>query len=478
MVHEFPSRRNSPLKIGRIRDVLEYIPKVRDLPYDIHFYAYDNPLDSSNITSKDWEKLSQIIKLLYKSYRGFVIMHGANTMAYTASALSFMLTNLNKPIILTGAEIPLVELHSDAESNVIRSIRAVGSGDALYINEVCILYGNSLIRGNRATKKHTLSTTQGFYSPNYRNLGTVEHDKMQLEHRLLDRPKTDADILNITGKIVPKRIFIMDVYPDMDMRIFDYIIQDDKLDGLIVRTYGTGNGPDDDSSGFLSKLEKLVDAGVIIINLSQCREGRVELRLFETNAGLFDKGVINGGDMTTEAAYCKLKVLFSEGMTIEKIKQRMQENLMGELSYSAYSIKYEEQKDSKYYVDPFFYGERKDGYSIDSTCIEKAVLRIKGIRLCEATDAEIARELSISVFLNSGQDFLSHDNLICTFCHNFEPDPKSGKIEDFSINLEVTENVRDIVTAGFHAVDMQIRSNSAHKFSFDRLQLSIFTRDS
>ena len=289
MVREFPTKINSPLKIGTIREVLNYIPKVRNLPYDIHFYAYSKPLDSSNISSKDWEKLAQIIKLLYKSYRGFVIMHGANTMAYTASALSFMLNNLGKPVIITGAEIPLVELHSDAEQNLIRSIRAVGSGDALYINEVCILYGNSLIRGNRSTKKHTLSTTQGFYSPNYRNLGTVEHDKMQLEYRLLDRPKSNASILKITGEIADKKIFILDVYPDMDMKIFDYINQENDLDGLIIRTYGTGNGPDDESSGFLIKLEKLIDDGVIIVNLSQCREGRVELRLFETNAGLFER---------------------------------------------------------------------------------------------------------------------------------------------------------------------------------------------
>lgn len=213
MIRKDESQADSPLIIGGIRDVVRYIPKISSLKYDIHFYSYGKLLDSSNITSKDWCTLAQIIKLLYKSYKGFVILHGANTMAYTASALSFMLgKDLRKPVIITGAEIPLVELHSDAEQNVIRAITAVGSDISSYINEVCIFYGNLLLRGNRATKKHAISTTEGFYSPNYENLGTVEHDKMQLNHRFLRKTESRAESINATEILPDKKICMLDVY--------------------------------------------------------------------------------------------------------------------------------------------------------------------------------------------------------------------------------------------------------------------------
>lgn len=486
MIRKDETQADSPLVIGGIRDVVRYIPKISSLKYDIHFYSYEKLLDSSNITSKDWCKLVQIIKLLYKSYKGFVILHGANTMAYTASALSFMLgKELWKPVIITGAEIPLVELHSDAEQNVIRAITAVGSDDSSYINEVCIFYGNLLLRGNRSTKKHAISTTEGFYSPNYENLGTVEHDKMQLNHRFLRKAENKAEIINSTETLPDKKICMLDVYPDMDMSIFDTINQNGDLNGLIIRTYGTGNGPDYEDpdkpeSNFLRKLEKLITQNVIIINLTQCNEGQVELRLFETNAGLFDIGVINGGDMTREAAYCKLKWLFAQEVSlgIEGIKQKMQENLVGELTFNAYTLKYESGQNTCFYVNPFYYGDNINfsHYQIDSSLINDAVLRIKGVKLL--TDSPISEkdELSVSIYLSpGGTKHLMSDNLICTLSQKIEKD-LDGKVIDININRQVTERVRKIVNAGFDFMALQVCSESGHYVSFQSIQLSIFTR--
>ncbi len=486
MIRKDESQVDSPLIIGGIRDVVRYIPKISSLNYDIHFYSYEKLLDSSNITSKDWCTLVQIIKLLYKSYKGFVILHGANTMAYTASALSFMLgKELRKPVIITGAEIPLVELHSDAEQNVIRAITAVGSDDSSYINEVCIFYGNLLLRGNRATKKHAISTTEGFYSPNYENLGTVEHDKMQLNHRFLRKTESRAEGINATEILPDKKICMLDVYPDMDMSILDTINQNNDLDGLIIRTYGTGNGPDyqdpnNPDNGFLQKLEKLIAQNVIIVNLTQCNEGQVELRLFETNAGLFDIGVINGGDMTREAAYCKLKWLFAQEVSlgIEGIKQKMQENLVGELTFNAYTLKYESKQGNSFCVDPIYCGDNVNfsHCQIDSSLINDAVLRIKGVKLLHDFPVSKKKELSINIYLGSGgtQHLLS-DNLICAFHQNIERDADGG-IMEVSVNRQVTEKVRKIVNAGFDFMALQVFSENGLSFTFQSIQLTIFTR--
>jgi L-asparaginase len=486
MVRQEELNRNSPLKIGDIEEVMNYIPKIRDLDFDIDFYSYGNPLDSSNITSDDWVSLAEIIAELYKFYQGFVILHGANTMAYTASALSFMFENLAKPIVLTGAEIPLVELSSDAEQNVIRAIQAAApdlARSAGNIQEVCILYGNSLLRGNRSTKKKSLSTTQGFYSPNYGTLATVAHDRMDLEHRLLRKSNNSArsDILEIQRALSKERIVIWDVYPDMDIEVFKRIC-DSKLVGLIIRTYGTGNAPDTPRE-FLDELEKLIQNNVIVINLTQCREGRVELRLFETNARLFDIGVINGGDMTTEATYCKLKYLLgtlSYPADLESIKKEMQRDLRGELTDSAYSVKYERKSDSTE-VAPVFKGTAKEITYFDPANINHAVLRIQGIRITELSSSDPGGDLIVRVYFNRGnidQQESEEDQYykIGEFRQKLEHNP-NATFEPISHNLEVTEKVRRLIRSDTRLVNLQVVSVNGHRFTFDSMQLIVLTRD-
>jgi len=501
MIRQDDSDENSTFDFADIESAISYKPKIWSLPHDIDFYSYSTLLDSSNIDSKDWGKLADIIKLLYPYYKGVVILHGSNTMAYTASALSFMLgEGLAKPVILTGSEIPISETQSDAEQNIIRAITTVGSEDSSFIKEVCVLYGDVLLRGNRTTRKNANKPSDAFYSPNYQNLGTYEYTKMSLNYRFLRSSNGNQDSINPEYENIPNsNIYIIDVFPGMDLSLFDAIadcVKNNKSGesfGLIIRTYGTGNAPykknEDSSESFLKKIKKLIDLDVIVINLTQCTEGRVELRLFETNAGLFDIGVINGGDMTKEAAYCKLKCLFSlkKSFGNEKIIQDMQEDAIGELTYNAYTIKQSSDDEKPFFVRdekheeinhdiPVFIGEEHDfsEHNITYPMIENAVFRIEGIKLLADSPINANVEITIKVYLSMSKR-LEEKELICKLKKTMDID-ESGIPKPLEFTREVTETIRKLFIGKIKRASIKIASESNHRFSFRSTQLTIFTR--
>jgi hypothetical protein len=235
-------------------------------------------------------------------------------------------------------------------------------------------------------------------------------------------------------------------------------------------------------------LQRLIDKQVIIVNITQCAIGKVELRLFETGASLFDIGVLNGGDMSTEAAYCKLKILFSQGFkSTDSIKMLMQENLRGELTHSAYAISYEYDKNDPYLVDPLFHGDRKEGHQLDPTSIQSVVLRIKNIVLLDdGGDGTIP--LHVKVYMNEGKEPTS-DGLVGEFVKQItvitDGITAEQKLGIEAVNLELSDRVRWVLQSTYSQYDrsaaapvnISLKSESGHYFTFESLQLTIFTRD-
>lgn len=286
---------------------------------------YRDLKDSADFSPADWNIIGEDIASNYDDHSGFVVLHGTDTMAYTASSLSFMLEGLDKPVILTGSQIPLCEVRNDARDNLLTSLILAASAT---VPEVCIYFNSRLLRGNRSVKVHSVGF-DAFASPDYGPLGEIGMS-IEIHEELVRKP---------TGE--PFRLRPCSTDPVLALRVFPGIsgevirnVSQPPLRGLVLECYGVGNAPSSDP-GFLRALREANDRGVVIVGVTQCMRGRVDLASYAAGSKLVDAGVISGFDMTIEAALGKLLYLFGRELATDDVKRAMQRDLRGELTAPA-----------------------------------------------------------------------------------------------------------------------------------------------
>ena len=312
-------------KAGYLETVLDRIGDLRAEGMPRYSFVEMNPLlDSSDMAVKDWNKIGEEIAKRYDDFDGFVVLHGTDTMAYTAAALSFMLKNLDKPVILTGSQIPLCEVRSDGQDNIVTSLIIAGEAR---VREVCLYFGGRLLRGNRATKM-SADGLLAFDSPNCPRLAEAGISIRYLP--VPPPPKSNKGEPLELKKFEDVPIGVLKVFPGISFPIFDKLMTE-KLKGIVLETFGAGNIPGEGDS-LLPIIRKAFNAGSVVSVCSQCPQGTVSLGTYATSSPLKEAGAVSGFDMTTESAVAKLYYLFSKGYSKEEIKIKMEENLRGELT--------------------------------------------------------------------------------------------------------------------------------------------------
>ena len=317
------SERGYVTKRGYLKERLEAIADlyVNGMP-EFELYEMSPLLDSSNMSVNEWNRIGSTIAELYDGYDGFVILHGTDTMAYTASSLSFMLENLDKPVVITGSQIPLCEIRSDGRDNLITSMIIAAAGE---VREVCLYFGGRLLRGNRSTKM-SADGLMAFDSPNFPRLAEAG---INIKYYPTAKKKKSTGEFNfVPFSEVP--IGVLKIFPGINFSLFDAVMTE-KLKGVVLETFGAGNIPGD-GNALLPIIRAAFAAGAVITVCSQCPVGTVSLGAYAASAELLEAGAVSGFDMTTEAAVAKLYYLFSKGYSTDEIKIKMETDIAGELT--------------------------------------------------------------------------------------------------------------------------------------------------
>lgn len=306
-----------------MKKIYEALPVLRQLDCNIDTWQFDPIIDSSDMNAGVWIRLADLIGQQYDKYDGFVVLHGTDTMSYTASALSFLLEDLSKPVIITGSQLPLGMIRTDGRENIISAIE-IAANEQVAIGEVCIFFENKLFRGNRTTKFNA-EHFEAFYSGNYPSLAKVGINIIYKQHLL--RPLSNKT-LKVYNKMCDN-VIIVKVHPALRQEYLEAFLAVEGLKGVVLETYGSGNAPT--SPWFINAIKKAIDKGVIVLNVTQCKAGSVVMGHYEASMELLNIGVVSGGDITTEAALAKLMFVLANYNSKEERIRMLNSDMRGEI---------------------------------------------------------------------------------------------------------------------------------------------------
>ncbi len=461
-----PNDPESPRVIASWERLRQAVPILQTIGFKVDAHPFTPPIDSSNMRKEYWIEMAEVIERNYGEYEGFVIVHGTDTMVYTASVLSFMLENLEKPVILTGSQNPIVGVpRNDGEQNLVTSLLIANPAftGLPKVPEVCIYFRDQLLRGNR-TLKESASGYVAFRTPNYPVLGEAgEH--IVIHEEFVRKPSGRAFTVHksLDTNVVPFLIF-----PGIQKtRIFEQVFGSDDVKGFVLETYGTGNAPSDEE--FLDVIGKATSRGKVVVNVTQCPVGTVEMGLYETSAGLLDRGVVSGSDITPQAALCKLMVLLgNEDLRPSEVREIVESNLAGEQSISIYTTSYDEKGTIKG-------GGRHRLRAEDVSSkwklevLSKALLRFREAQVL----TEGGETVEIMIFVNlpgDGELDTAKPNYAGTFV-------KQANTADRMFVFDVTSAVRSLVAPGSRtSFTIAVKTPKA-ELKWKMVELVIFTRE-
>jgi len=446
----------SPLVPAKWEQIEEHSPALKELSFDVDTQEM-KLIDSSDMNPKYWIEIARKIRDNYDKYVGFVILHGTDTMSYTATALSFLLEHLSKPVIVTGSQLPLAQARNDAAQNLVTALKFAASDDVQTVPEVCILFNNVLLRGNRSRKVSSTGFA-GFDSPNFRPLAKIgEH--IVLDSNIIRKISTEGFFIN---EFLTEDVMMLDIFPGISPNMLRSVFSIKELKGVILRTYGTGNTPTD--SNFLGEIDAAINKKKLaIVNITQCTQGKVEMGLYDASSGLLRIGVISGVDMTPEAALVKMMFLLGQGYDIGTVKDQMQKNLRGEQSYNVFNLIYEygKTKDNCFSIKP---QHLPAGFVKEQ--VETASIRFNGIKKINND-----KTLELAVFMNypSASMDTSIDIPQCLGVIK-----KQFNEEKTDCTLQCTEKVRQVISDPGRPVQLTVVSKNGD-IEWDNAALSIYT---
>ena len=487
MVHAEPGNESSPLVPGTGEE-LQKLLRI-DNPFENIYWELRpllnldgtprGPLDSSSVGPNEWILMASAIEAAYRDYDGFVILHGTDTMAYTASALSFLLQNLSKPVILTGSQLPIAQPRTDAINNFINALYIAGykAKDLPCVPEVAICFSDVLLRGNRTTKVST-SKWQGFDSPNFPHLGKIGEYITINESLLLPRQK-GASSTFFVHKLLRESVATIPLYPGMSDSVLSKILSLD-VQGFILRSFGTGNAPEKREFG--NALRSAISAGKIVVNTTQCLEGSVEMGLYAASSALQDSGVITGLDLTPEAAITKLMWILGTEVG-ENITTKMQISQRGEQSASVYELKYGEVQLPLTQVEeldshnaPHDAGvvavrlSQRPAGQFQPNDLLKAILRVDDVR---SADDRPEAEIMISVFVNLPSAATEAPTTVPQYAGDISG--RRGNREKLVLLRDVTAVVSRVYETG-QPISLTLVLRTGKQFSASGLYLTLTTK--